>query len=378
MALNYGICSGTTPVTTLGPGFADHALLVITTTSPAGCIIQSDFGAGPHRNSEGGASFSHQDRLYFLFGDTWRVGHGIPNDDLDAIAYCTDQTADSGLELTFLSRPPLVPGIAQDGFDVPLDGVSWNGGMYVFFSADRRQAGIYALIGRSILARSDNNGLGFTLLYEVSRCKFVNVSTMIVDAAAHGLPGAGPQLVIFGSGRYRSSDVYLAVKPAAAIAQPGGFLFYSGGLDQPQWSAAEDDAVPLFGEGCVGELSVRWNPLLSAWTCLCNADWPADRASVGGIVMRWSKRPYGPWCTGEIAFSVDDGLGKFMHLPGADHTQEGFGIDRSADLAGMYGPYQIPQYARATDRGVQIYFTMSAWNPYQVMLMTLGLPKPLQ
>lgn len=52
MALNYGICSGTTPVTTLGPGFADHALLVITTTSPAGCIIQSDFGAGPHRNSE--------------------------------------------------------------------------------------------------------------------------------------------------------------------------------------------------------------------------------------------------------------------------------------------------------------------------------------
>ncbi|MFZ0876130.1 MAG: hypothetical protein WAN20_16625, partial [Pseudonocardiaceae bacterium] len=132
-----------------------------------------------------GASFSHQDRLYFLFGDTWRVGHGIPNDDLDAIAYCTDQTADSGLELTFLSRPPLVPGIAQDGFDVPLDGVSWNGGMYVFFSADRRQAGIYALMGRSILARSDNNGLGFTLLYEVSR---YSVAVQLVDGRGVSLP----------------------------------------------------------------------------------------------------------------------------------------------------------------------------------------------
>jgi hypothetical protein len=31
----------------------------------------------------------------------------------------------------------------------------------VVFSTDRRQAGIYALMGRSILARSDNNGLDF-------------------------------------------------------------------------------------------------------------------------------------------------------------------------------------------------------------------------
>jgi hypothetical protein len=48
-----------------------------------------------------------------------------------------------------------------DAFNVPLDGVSWNGNMYVVFSTDRRQAGICALMGRSILARSDNNGLDF-------------------------------------------------------------------------------------------------------------------------------------------------------------------------------------------------------------------------
>jgi hypothetical protein len=232
-------------------------------------------------------------------------------------------------------------------------------------------------MGRSVLTRSDN-GLDFTLLYEVSRYKFVNVSTMIVDGADHGLPGTGPQLVIFGSGRYRSSDIYLAVKPAAAIANPGGLSFYAGGLGESRWSADEDDAVPLLGEGCVGELSVRWNPLLGAWICLYNADWPADRGSVGGIVMRWSKRPYGLWSKGNIAFSVDDGLGRFMHLPNADHTQEGFGVDRSADLAGMYGPYQIPQYAHSTEHGVKIFFTMSTWNPYQVVLMTLDTSTPLQ
>lgn len=224
--------------------------------------------------------------------------------------------------------------------------------MYVFFSTDCRQAGIYSLMGRSILARSDNNGLDFTLLHEVSRYKFINLSTMIVDAREHGLPGNGPQLVVFGSGRYRSSDVYLAIKPAAKLAEPVGFLFYSGGLDEPQWSRDEEKAIPLFGEGSVGELSVRWNPLLGAWTCLYNADWPADRGSVGGIVMRWAKQPWGPWSAGDIAFSVNDGLGKFMHLPNVDHPQEGFGADRSRDLAGMYGPYQIPQYSRQTERGV--------------------------
>lgn len=94
--------------------------------------------------------------------------------------------------------------------------------------------------------------------------------------------------------------------------------------------------------------------------------------------MRWAKRPYGPWSKGTIAFSVEDGLGKFMHLPNADHTQEGFGADRSADLGGMYGPYQIPQYTRRTDEGAQIYFTMSTWNPYQVMLMAVDIPLPLE
>ncbi len=324
-----------------------------------------------------GVSFDHQDRLYFLFGDTWRVGHSTPNDDLDAIASCTDTNADDGLELTFLPRPPVVPGIALGAFEVPLDGVSWNGSMYVFFSTDRRRAAAYTLMGRSILARSDNNGLDFTLLYEVSRYKFINVSTMIVNAREHGLPGDGPQLVVFGSGRYRSSDVYLAVKPAAKIEKPGGFLFYAGGLGKPYWSRDEDDAVPLFDEGCVGELSVRWNPLMGAWMCLYNADWPADRSSVGGIVMRWARRPYGPWSTGDLVFSVNDGLGKFMHQPNVDHTQEGFGSDRSADLAGMYGPYQIPQYSRWSNNGVQIYFTMSTANPYQTMLMTVSIPTSL-
>src|SRR5918998_2648659 len=80
-------------------------------------------------------------------------------------------------------------------------------------------------------------------LYEVSRFEFINVSTVIIDAHEHGVPGAGPQLAVFGSGRYRSSDVYLVVKPVAKLEEPGGFLFYAGGLSRPQWSRSEDSAV---------------------------------------------------------------------------------------------------------------------------------------
>ena len=127
---------------------------------------------------------------------------------------------------------------------VPLDGVSWDGSMYVFFSTDHRPVGIYTMMGRSILARSDNNGLEFTLLYEVSRYKFINVSALIVDAHDHELPGEGPQLVIFGSGRYRSSDVYLAVKPATKIEDPGGFLFYAGGRGEPAPTRNTSSARP--------------------------------------------------------------------------------------------------------------------------------------
>jgi hypothetical protein len=93
--------------------------------------------------------------------------------------------------------------------------------------------------------------------------------------------------------------------------------------------------------------------------------------------MRWATRPYGPWSEGDLVFSVHDGLGRFMHLPGADNTQEGFGSDRSADLGAVYGPYQIPQYSHWVDNKVQIYFTMSTANPYQVMLMTVGIPTSL-
>jgi hypothetical protein len=46
-------------------------------------------------------------------------------------------------------------------------------------------------MGPPVMVRSNNDGLTYVQLYELSRYKFINVSGEIVDAQHHGLPGPG-------------------------------------------------------------------------------------------------------------------------------------------------------------------------------------------
>ena len=81
-------------------------------------------------------------------------------------------------------------------------------------------------MGRSVLTRCDDQGFIFTYLNDLSSHKFVNVSVQrqqIDQATADriGLLEAGEMLWIWGSGRYRSSDVYLAVTTLLQLAING-------------------------------------------------------------------------------------------------------------------------------------------------------------
>jgi hypothetical protein len=40
---------------------------------------------------------------------------------------------------------------------------------------------------------------------------------------------------------------------------------------------------------------------------------------------------------------------------------------------GEYGPYIMARYTRASDGWCRIYYTMSTWNPYQVVVMQSDL-----
>jgi hypothetical protein len=349
---------------------------------------ESRFGI---RGTDLGASFIHKNRIYFLFGDTWRVNQSDDQRDLDSIAFTTDTVADGGISLTFNTKPPLIRQFSpeqQREFDVPLDGISVDDRMYVFFSTDHQNIDGSFLMGRSVLARSDNDGYDFDFLYEFSHQKFINVSIeratlqVQIDSAPELSPGT-EVLWIWGSGRYRSSDVYLAVMPINQIASKQVVRYFAGQGESERWSEFEDDATPLFCAGDVGELSVRWNPYLRRYLALFNSQNPR------GILMHSASQPWGVWSS-EPVMVFDPGFreqqndpcsglgyGRFMHISWSDrmcdHVQDDMftpGSFRDHEYGGEYGPYQITQFTAGVEgEQTQIYFTLSTWNPYQVMLM---------
>jgi hypothetical protein len=195
-----------------------------------------------------GSSFEHGGRLWFLFGDTVSsVGY---DEDLrpeagDCIAYSMATSGEDGVGLTFLTAPdghylsprtdPLLP---RGPFNVPLDGFSAGGQMYVWFSTDADlQATGGVKMGRCVWTRlADEQQARFTYLYTLSDLRqggrFVNVSTSVVDnASLPGLPEqAGQGLVIFGSGPHGLDQrrIAQARSDGAATEEPQGDRHFAG------------------------------------------------------------------------------------------------------------------------------------------------------
>lgn len=334
-----------------------------------------------------GVSFLHDGKLYFLFGDTTRRGPdgGIPQSamptapynedetDYDSIAYTTSDRAYDGINLIFNSDFPRVDDISQLTAEHPIEGVSIGNDMYVFFTTDLMEEG-RILPRRTVLARSTDGGYNFgNSLYTFSKDKFIHVSIQIINNEnIQGLPDPiGKGLLIWGSGVYRKSDVYLAYMPLDEITNRSSLRFFAGfdpGSSRPVWESNESMAKPLFSAGCIGELSIRWNYYLEKWIMLYNC----GLCNTKGVIVRLADKPWGPWSTPKIVFDPADGHGRFIHQPGRDRLYD---RDRDRDLPSdvgyEYGPYQMTPYATGVKgRYTKIYFTLSTWNPYQVIQMS--------
>ncbi len=314
-----------------------------------------------------GVPFSHKGRTYLLFGDCWGAVEG------DAMAYTTDTDPEDGLDLIFLNdgagtyQPITIEGVSQDAFEVPVEGVSIGGKMYIYHTTDHSST---VTMGRSVLAVSEDDGNSFSYLYDFSSSYFINVSLIEVELAEWtGFPGgSGDGLIIFGSGNYRQSDVRLACQSAEMIDSPQS-LYYFKGLDptnEPLWSEQEEDAAPLFNQPCVGELSVTFNPFLRKWLMLYNCDTPR------GINFRTADYPWGPWSEPQLLFDPweDNGYCHFIHVDWQyNECDSVHDPDRANEWGGEYGPYQLEDLATGNDSVTTIYYTLSTWNPYTVVLM---------
>ena len=328
-----------------------------------------------------GSSFEHDGRLWFLFGDTWPDVDGG-----DSVAWTTDRRPEPGVRLTFVSSGSrfVAPCVSTPGggavstrfFEVPLDGFSAHGHMYVFRSTDHHRDAGREVMGRSVLTRAIGaDPTDLSHLYDVSDVRrggrFVNVSSVVVPDGPAGLPFRGPALLVWGSGRYRASDASLACVPLGAVEDRGRWRFFCG-LDRtrrPTWSDDETDACALFPHPEIGELSVTWNAPLGLWLLLYNAGSPR------GINARVARDPWGPWSDPVVVFDPQwpgTGYGALMHVR---HGPDGLSDPgREHEWGGEYGPYVIDRYTRALpDRRAAVYFTLSTWNPYNVVLMRMVL-----
>lgn len=260
-----------------------------------------------------------------------------------------------------------VPGISLKGFEVPTGGFSDGRFMYAYFTTDAQFPPQGVKMGRSVLIRSQD-AKKWELVYSWSTDKFINVSPAIVDAAqTPGLPvRKGKGLLLWASGaEYRRSDVHLAFLPLDKVSDKSQIRYWAG---PGQWSADEKDASPLFSHPEVGELSVAWCKPLGRWLMLYNCGRPR------GIVMRTASQATGPWSAPKILFDPNDGYGKFMHVDWRTKKVDGVqDKGRENDFGGEYGPYMIPRFFKGNQKEATIYFIMSTWNPYNVVLMRAKL-----
>ena len=339
-----------------------------------------------------GVSFLHDGKLYFLFGDTNRTkgkpglpATAMPGEDFnesitdyDSIAYTTSDHAFEGIKLLFNSDFPHLDYVDQMTGEHPIEGISSGEYMYVFFTTDLFPD-TFLSPTRSILARSNDGGIHFGKpLYTLSTDKFIHVSAQVIDNhVLQGLPEkAGEGLLIWGTGEHRKSDIYLAYIPLAEINNRSSLRFFSGIADgeedhlQPIWTSDESMAKPLFPTGCAAEISVRWNYYLEKWIMLYNC----ELCNTRGVIVRLADTPWGPWSAPKIIFDPEDGYGKFIHEPGKDNLNDPT-RDGHEDKGHEYGPYQMAPYSTGIKgRYTKIYFTMSTWNPYQVMQMSAIIP----
>lgn len=334
--------------------------------------------------SDLGYSFDHGGRAYFLFGDTV----GPPSNVRDTIATTDVRDPESGVRLDFLttgaaaSATPLairIPGLRMGAFEVPVSGISLNNQIYIVVSTNHSND---QSSDRSVLTRFTPPST-FEPLRTISALPaghFVKMSTHLQPQhEIAGLPPGGPFVFIWGTGKYRGSDAYFSVVPVSNFEQGDRTRYYAG-VDgaSPRWSEREADAVPIVRSGVMGDVSVTWCPDPGVWLMTYDSRPPQRR----GIEFSYSSTPWGPWSEPQLIFDGerDGALGMFIHNPRARPPDNlagpviGPGTSNPDGVRGAtYAPYVVERWTRRSGSELTIYYVLSTWNPYVVVLMKTRL-----
>ena len=148
-------------------------------------------------------------------------------------------------------------------------------------------------------------------------------------------PGPGdPYLYSFGTPSGRAGSAYIARVAPNQVPDLTKWEYWNGNAWVPSDAAAAVPVIP----GPVGEMSAQYNTYLNQYLALyCNG--------ANDVVMRTSPAPQGPWSPEQV-------LVRSSEIPG-----------------GIYAPYLHPW-----SQGKELYYNLSQWSTYNVMLLKTTLP----
>jgi hypothetical protein len=266
-------------------------------------------------------------------------------------------------------------------------------------------------IGTSVIAYStDANPLAFTRPSVPAAVALPPVSMpngFVYVTAGPPLPrirgvdyvrGYVPPIPVFGVPRYRASIPYLALAPQATFGNPTTWKFYAGGgswVTYAQWQSGSvggmwspppgaelyaDSPNPFSGTGderCVGEHQVTYEGALQTWLMLYTC---------GGLQVeaRTAPSPEGPWSAPTVILSAVTNPGLFCTLfwrppvsPGVPGKCPGKvnGQPLPALTFGyLYAPFVLARYTQTLTkpggpRTAHLYWLLSTWDPYEVVVM---------
>jgi len=374
-----------------------------------------------------GYPVEHNGKLILLFGDSWPPPHGagplaevIPDDSVGVTTRTELPNSESCLDLVVHSRieggrkkfdPATIIGpvkVKQGFFNVPSGGVSVEGSLYAFFwtnhcsqpnplepapesplqrpapSAQCPETDDRNSIGRGVMARSDDAGFTFSDVVKMPE-GFV-YSTAVNTRIQRDLPEEQELGVfIFGVPRYRKSVPYLAYAPIETLADQASWRFFAGRTPEgkPKWvpkaewrPSPEGQIYAPVGDKDynVGEFSITWNVPLHVWLMM-----------YGGVAVRVAPAPWGPWSEPTVILGPTDhpGCRLVMTAEGCGNRRDYWPGKRRGDKfqpGGFYAPYVLNRYTRADaePHRATMFWTLSTWNPYEVLIMrtTIELARP--
>lgn len=288
-----------------------------------------------------GSMFDLDGTLYIAFGDTFGccrpVGGGAGGENWrnNVIAYTTDDDLSDGITFDGMitgedgKARAVLNKLRDDATIIPTNGIGIDGRIYLHYMAVGRwgDPGKWTL-NRSGWAYSDDRGATWAQPADA----VWNGDTQFGQAA---LLVDGGYLYVFGIHGGRFGGAALARVPTDQVLDMDAYRYWNGG----DWSASRGDAVEIVPPP-VGELSVAWNDYLNRWIMTYLDE--LQRA----IVIREAPELTGPWSDSQVLVS-------------------------GRDYPSLYGAYLHPW----ASSGETIYFNMSQWGPYNVLLMRARLVK---